>query len=86
VRHTYLTLVSRFPRLVMALVVAALSVFAPAAYAQLLINEPVIDMRSDERLRAVEFRNTGDTAVRVSLDLEHVVSPATSNPSQFNVL
>jgi len=80
VRHTYLTLVSRFPRLVMALVVAALSVFAPAAYAQLLINEPVIDMRSDERLRAVEFRNTGDTAVRVSLDLEHVVSPATSNP------
>lgn len=51
-----------------------------SAHAQLAINEPVIEMRAADASEKVEFRNTGDTTIVVTLDLQQVISPATSNP------
>lgn len=67
----------------LAMGAAALSTvlgFAPSAHAQLVINEPVIEMHAGDASEKVEFRNTGDTTLFVTLDLQQVISPATSNP------
>ncbi len=50
----------------------------PMANAQLKIQESVIEMRSSDAYRVLEFENTGKTSVFITLDLQQVVSPATS--------
>lgn len=77
---SYTTSPTNFSWIAIAIALMALSGGVPSAYAQLLIDNPVIEMRTDEGLRSIALRNTGGAAVQVTLELEQVLSPATAKP------
>jgi len=75
-----ISLMSTLTRMVIAYTLAAALFTAAPAQAQLRISESVIEMYADESLRFVDFHNDGEHAIQMTLELQRVVSPATSSP------
>jgi len=79
-RISLLTTLMTFTNWVSASAIVAGLCLAAPAHAQLRISESVIEMHASDSLRQVDFHNDGEQAVHVTLELQRVVSPATSNP------